>query len=396
MASSLNYETIIPATLLQKKNGYVVLPAFSYTGIIWKDASEIITQFNYSASKNFVLRNLPETPAGVNFCLVIRYRIGEEVFRYKLWQGVGEVLPVALYNGEVIKKHFVLEVWNIETDDSVELEEALTLITSIKALPADFSNIADYEDATGAEMNNQQQLISSAALPANGLTYHFVYNDGVNNDPVTQWDDQSGNGNHLTPVANGPDRVGPTPFVNLNPNDVQRLCHFDTVNKSLRKVMNGEAFEHVFIAVKIASYVGTRKILEVGVGVGSLSIKTVAPGDILIDNTAAGTSGSLTPGYNDILIHMNSHGDLFLHNFYGITNSLTVGGAVYAMDLLAVGDYAEATSGIFYPFEIVGYSNFLTEDETAQVYQYFGNKYVGGGFILPNQWDADLPWLSND
>ena len=51
-------------------------------------ASQRITQWNYASTNNFVLTELPEPPVDSDFCLCIAYRVGDDVYRYKLWEGI--------------------------------------------------------------------------------------------------------------------------------------------------------------------------------------------------------------------------------------------------------------------------------------------------------------------
>src|SRR6266487_4532092 len=106
--SELNLQTIIPASPISKVNGYVAIPVFNYDGIIWTGGSSVIFQYNYSADKNFVLKSPVIKPIypPATFCPVIRYRIREKSFRYKLWWDVGEKINEEIYNGQLIKKNF--------------------------------------------------------------------------------------------------------------------------------------------------------------------------------------------------------------------------------------------------------------------------------------------------
>lgn len=186
--NQLNHITLAPARFVDRKVGYFVLPTFSYSfaptptttdstaGTVdtttltvdlntrtgadysWAGASVIVAQFNFSASKNFVLEDLPEAPADANFCLCIRYRVGDEVYRYKLWENVDEVLNVPLYNGEVIKKNFVLEVWTVKEVNAAANNIEIKLRSSILELQStdenDADNSTEYEDAVGVEFTN--------------------------------------------------------------------------------------------------------------------------------------------------------------------------------------------------------------------------------------------------
>jgi len=53
---------------------------------------------------------------------------------------VGEVLYIPLYNGEKIGKNFTLEIWSVDGETSVDLATALTIVTSIRTIPTDFTS----------------------------------------------------------------------------------------------------------------------------------------------------------------------------------------------------------------------------------------------------------------
>ncbi len=184
---TLDWITFRPATAIGTVATYVAVPTFSYTGISWKGASEVVTQFNFTASKNFVLKNRPAVPSGVNYCLCIRYRVGSVVYRWKLWQEVGEVLNVPLYNGEVIKKNFVLEIWNTKNVTSVTNAAAFNIITSVISVPSNFRNLAATALATGTEVPYTDVAISGTNTGeiATGASYHWRGDDVTNASPWT-------------------------------------------------------------------------------------------------------------------------------------------------------------------------------------------------------------------
>lgn len=148
--------TFVSSSEIRKQKAYIDLPAFSYAsqGTVGQ-ASIIVAQFNFSASKDFYLLTRPTKPAGVSFGLCIRYRIGETVYRYKLWEDDQFVLSSATlsYNKQLIKKNFVLEVWNFSGVASVN-SSALRMITSVRSVPTDYRSITDYALAVGAEFTD--------------------------------------------------------------------------------------------------------------------------------------------------------------------------------------------------------------------------------------------------
>jgi len=192
MSVVLDWVSRTPVTPLDLEGSFIELPAFSHTleldvvDSTWHGASELITQFNYSASKNFVIPDLPEKPFEANYVLCIRYRIDQTVFRYKLWDDDASILGATLYDGEIIKKNFVLEVWSLKSPYSdklaqspVEQGEPIQIPLSIRRIVTDFSRTpSEYLDASGFE-----QIPAGASLGRDFLTT-WTPNDVIVNPSV--------------------------------------------------------------------------------------------------------------------------------------------------------------------------------------------------------------------
>jgi hypothetical protein len=167
MSSPLDFHTRRPVVRADWHYSYVVLPAFNIVGVTWHEASEIIRQWGYSATRNFALRQRPTKPDDANFMLCIRYRIGEEVTRYRLWDddafiGTDQVFP--LYTGQVIKANFVLEAYNLEDETTCVNPEELRVRTGIMTLVTDFTGTpAETEDDEGTAVSSE--LFSTMDLP---------------------------------------------------------------------------------------------------------------------------------------------------------------------------------------------------------------------------------------
>jgi len=187
----IDHRQLVPGLLVDRKQGYFSLPSFLYTfnppgitfdstkvtidsttvtvdnnntltnTLAWSGASVIVAQYNYTSTNNFILTELPEPPDDVNFCLVIRYRVGDKITRFKLWENVGEVQADHLYdidNPEVILKNFVLEIWSTAQTNQCYNPEALQILSSIMELKSinygDRDTSDTYEVSTGAEFLN--------------------------------------------------------------------------------------------------------------------------------------------------------------------------------------------------------------------------------------------------
>lgn len=103
-----------PIHALTRIQSYITLPVFSVE-TQWKGYSEIVAVFNYTSTKNFSLKSFSEI-LNPNYVACIMW-VDEDynVYRYKLWSGVGEVFffDVDLYEDQLIKSNFRIEIWNV-------------------------------------------------------------------------------------------------------------------------------------------------------------------------------------------------------------------------------------------------------------------------------------------
>jgi len=166
--------TFTSATPARKQKAYVDLPVFSYNaqGNVG-DASLLVAQFNFSASRDFYLLSSVTKPSNCTFGLCIRFRVGDTVTRYKLWTDDKFILSsdaAPIYNKQLIRANFVLEVWNFGGVAPVNAS-IKRLFTSIQSVPSDYRAIADYALAIGAEFTNYEPV--APTLPA-GVTQRWT------------------------------------------------------------------------------------------------------------------------------------------------------------------------------------------------------------------------------
>lgn len=132
--ASIDLTTDLKATrqmLLAGKLNYatISIPVFSISGIPWLGASFIAIEFPLNLGVNLNLLTPIIKPAGVNFCLAVRWLVGATVYRRKLWNNVGEVLDYPLYAGEAITYPLTLEVWTTYGHPTVSISSALQIQT---------------------------------------------------------------------------------------------------------------------------------------------------------------------------------------------------------------------------------------------------------------------------
>lgn len=192
MPPIFNFQTIRPVTHCGYVGSFIAVPAFSYEGPIWKGVSEAVVQYNYSADRNFVLKKRPTKPVEVNFCPVIRYRVGLVTYRYKLWQDVGERLAEPLYTGQLIKKNFVIEIWNVSTENAVS-SDGFNVELGMRQVPdINYSDLSDQETDLSDTIEPSGMISNVLALPTTGLLSRYTAEgyagSGILEDQVGSFD----------------------------------------------------------------------------------------------------------------------------------------------------------------------------------------------------------------
>lgn len=151
----------------------VVVPDISLTPVGVFQVPYIVYQFNYSASSDFRIINfgdLQANPQRLSNCILcVRYRVGTAVYRYQICGSTQNLasVPSELYNGQLIKANFVVEIWQINTPSTLGVVNALSLMTSIIRTP---TGQDDYlPDSTSSSvavtLTGLQAAINPEALP---------------------------------------------------------------------------------------------------------------------------------------------------------------------------------------------------------------------------------------
>lgn len=226
MAVDQFWRLIRPGNRLSGLRSFVFLPVFSYN-VTWSGASEIITQFNYTAERNFVLPRGVTRPDDANFVAAIKWVDEDEnVYRFLLWEDSDLVLNAPLIKANnKIGKEFTIEIWNLNNEPIVSLDDPLKIYTSLIKEITDVTAVSDIEeDETALEVPYNQLLNTNALsnvyttlaelealMPGGGdIVAWYKLEAG---DPTTflggatqQWFDQSGHGRTLeqATLANQP------------------------------------------------------------------------------------------------------------------------------------------------------------------------------------------------
>lgn len=401
----INWTTYVPATEVSNfRSTYLELPAFSIdSGIEWKGASEVVRQYNYSAAKDFVLLRRPTKPAGVNFGLCVRYRVGDQVTRYKLWTDARFVLnddEAPLYVGQRIRANFVLEIWSFNALTEAELSEALQMTTSIRNEITTLGTRGAESLATGAAFNTLAN-VQSPTIVANRSFWYDINDPAVMYvSPLDAWYDRD-TGFNTNPLESSiPDpSTRPTIVTGSAQINGKNYVFFDGVDDLLygarafqfpvtvyayMKVDNITSFD-TFISLRSATTQGTVWGVDANTIAGQYNGQS-ANADVVVDTwmmvvlqIEAGQKVKLKLGNSAVV---ESAGVPALDP--QIT-SLNLGG-----NPLGPSNWGEM--GIA---EIVGYNAAHGEAEYLQMLQYFEAKYQGG-MVLPISFNAGGPWLSND
>lgn len=141
----MNWDSFIPAVLdrtkkvlnsvadrVGKDSTYLMIPAFSVTGLVFNISSVYCLLFPFTIGQRFSLP-FPINKPTVNpdFLLCISWIRSGVLYRFKLWENVGEVFECPLYDGRVIESSFTLEVWTLSGSTTCTLSSLYFLKTSL-------------------------------------------------------------------------------------------------------------------------------------------------------------------------------------------------------------------------------------------------------------------------
>lgn len=101
-----------------RKNLELVFAPFSYPYPLGTNASQCIAIYTIPISTNWTIR-YPFTQPTNSFVALVRYVIAGVTYRYKLWSGVGEIMPYNNYIGETLPAGTVIEIWSAINNPAV-------------------------------------------------------------------------------------------------------------------------------------------------------------------------------------------------------------------------------------------------------------------------------------
>lgn len=241
-----------------------------------------------------------------------------------------------------------------------------------------------------------QQVVDQFPIPTSGLTGWFgdLVNNGVerntlsNGAAITQWDDMSGNDNHLDVIVNSPTYNATEDAIDLDYND--SVNNTGTTYYSSQK---GSKF-YVIKYDSLNGNNGVGFVLEVSIGlnVSGQSFRTGKRNSSVHQITTAGGRTEF-PGLsystaNRYLINTratttNENGYVMRRNGSNITKGTTITTTNNFQEGLSVGSRVQADNTIFQGngtmdgkmYEVIVYNRDLTGDEITQIENYLNDKY---------------------
>lgn len=402
--AQLDWHNVTPVVPAHFNRAYFDMPAFEVEDLEWKGASEIVRQFNFTSTKNFALRRRPTKPTDVNYGLCIRYRVGDVVTRYKLWDDDDFQLPnVEMYNGQIIKKNFVLEIWSFRDETTAVQEESIRLNCGIRQVITDFSQMpADYADATGTTvtLSELQVAADEAALGhADDLAFWFSADVGIVGDPVGSWGERTTGTFPMATVTGTPSEVD-----GFAGSDLPGIVFIDD-DWMLGGVPGGQSLRAVYLLLKLTTWASGAQIYSDGA-----RVLTMAPTPGWLRCTYKGTDADIdvsgaADGYLLIVMDQQQQPNVvnrirvFAYTTsynHEIGNSAEVTGdpATPNVTEMSVGNPV-STAHNFMLAELLAYSIAPNTVEDEQVRAYLAAKYTPA-FGLSLNIPSGSPWLSND
>lgn len=400
-ANELNFDTTIPATRVGKLYNYIQIPEFSYTGIIWKGVSEIVVQFNYSLTNNFILRRYPVKPVGVNFNICIKYRVGMTVFRYKLWEGLDEVMPnIPKYTGQLIKKNCVVEIWTVGGLETVSLDAVINLETSILTLPASLTDLSDVENTDPSAAVVQQIAYTAPTVPTTALWGHYKADSGVTAGSLVElWS----NSDSQNPLHNFSAIGALRPQHVVNGGGINSYIEFTNQGQVLINSQNPDIHSYYLVAKVFYNVVGG-SILRFDSG--DVDGTTRNYDGTRINIKEASLDNLLTPGAGFIIIYRRFGEDeivyVGLSTFDGASSAeIATSGGPTTSTLFTIGDPNEIDTIDMQVKELLVYDAITTNQQHQQILAYLANRYnfIDYRFhslVLPQLSAQDVAWLDNN
>ena len=152
---------------------YVQLEVFTYFTFGWGGYSHIVAKYNFYLNNNFSFL-LPLSLATSNaYCPCVAWKPTDTtIVRYKLWEGVGEVLYVPLYSVQVINKNFSIEIWVTPNPTVNPIGKIYTSIMNLPTSKCDFETETDISGTIKRCTDIQLTYFLGVPFPDPGLPFN--------------------------------------------------------------------------------------------------------------------------------------------------------------------------------------------------------------------------------
>jgi hypothetical protein len=162
---------------LRKLRTKITLPEILIIDNVWRGASEIVKIFRLTYTNGLSLLNIVPS-SNANYCACVAWRVGTEVFRYKLWKNIGEILYAEDYTGQCVGTEFDIEIWN--TNNAILHGGGDIIYLSQLTLPTSYCDSSDNIIELNLNLHSCVDVIFDLNdfVPAEGDYYTIVELDG--------------------------------------------------------------------------------------------------------------------------------------------------------------------------------------------------------------------------
>lgn len=157
---------------LTRASTYFTIPSFD-VDVTWLGYSELVAVFNYTSANNFSIKPIASLlPISPNYLACVMWAdSSHNVYRYKLWEDVGEILffDVPIYTEQRIKKHFRIEIWNTNAaacSQATDIDIYTSVLQSYDYRYADDALVAP-TPTIFENLSNVLPLVLPAVFPTN-------------------------------------------------------------------------------------------------------------------------------------------------------------------------------------------------------------------------------------
>ena len=383
-----------PLSRLTRTRKFLTIPAFNIP-VTWHGFSDIVGTYNFQAPNAFSFLDTRWVPQLTNYVMCVSFAnslnpnsangvigsIGVTRYRLSPLGQTGEAIfgYIPLYNGQVIKKNFRIEIWSTSQGNATEASDLTPLNSSV------LGNV-DYRYGsdtllTTAQLINTVFATASAVIAPPTPDIWFDANSGLTfgvGSKVASWTDKQ---NHVT-VAQADGTKQPTHSV------VGYIQFLGTAN--LTAALQFGTADAVWFFTLLGGNVGgasNNNIFAQNGSLNSANLKMRAAGAAMTAALDANTLDLNFVGTTTVVEINTSTGAVWVHN--GTTGASTFvgtigGGGFIDVSQITFGDAGGTAAKGFDLFNMLAYPATLTAQQRTTVLQ-----FMLGGIPLPFQFPAN-------